>query len=69
MYNYVRKKKNPLWIFGIDPEELSDYLSDYSLSLIEDIGSSEVKEKYMQPLNLGLTVFEIERIAFAEIKK
>lgn len=69
MHKYMRKKNNPLWIFGIYPEELSEYLSSYSLSLIEDIGSKEVSEKYIQPVNLDLTVFELERIAFAKIKK
>lgn len=69
MHNYVRKRNNPLWIFGIDPEELPEYLSSYSLSLIEDVGSEEVTERYMKPVNLELSAFEIERIAFAEIRK
>jgi len=69
MYKYMRKKNNPLWVFGLDPAEISNYLSKYSLSLIEDIGSEEMKERYMKLVNLGLSVFEIERMALAKIKR
>jgi len=69
MYKKTRKKNNPLWIYGLDPKDISDYLSKYNLSLIEDIGSREMKERYMKKVNLGLDIFEIERIALAEVKK
>jgi len=48
---------------------MGDYLSKYSFSLIEDIGSEEVRERYMKLVNLDLKVFEIERIAFAKVIK
>ena len=60
-------RKNPLWIFGLDPVELTTYLSKYSLSLIEDIGSDQVKERYLKSGNLDLQVLEIERIALCEV--
>ncbi len=69
MYKYMRKKNNPLWIYGLDPNDMGGYLSKYSLSLIEDIGSEEVRERYMKLVNLDLDVFEIERIALAEVKR
>ncbi|MBA7502922.1 hypothetical protein ES706_01527 [subsurface metagenome] len=53
----------------MDPTDIGDYLSKYSLSLIEDIGSEEVQERYMKLVNLDLKVFEIERIALAEVKR
>jgi methyltransferase (TIGR00027 family) len=68
MYKLVVKRYK-LWIYGLDPAKMRDYLSKYNLSLIEDIGSREMKERYMKKVNLGLDVFEIERIALAEIKK
>ncbi len=58
-----------IWIYGLDPTEIGDHLSKYSLSLIEDIGSEEVQERYMKLVNLDLKVFEIERLALAEVKK
>jgi len=69
MYKRFCKKNNPLWIYGLDSADIGNYLSKYSLSLIEDIGSDEVKERYMKLVNLGLDVLEIERIALAEVKR
>jgi len=68
-YKRFCKKNNPLWMYGLDPTDISNYLSKYSLSLIEDIGSDEVKERYMKLVNLDLEVFKIERIALAEVKR
>ena len=62
-------KRFSLWIYGLDPTDIGDYLSKYSLSLIEDIGSEEVQEHYMKLVNLSLKVFDFERIALAEVKK
>ena len=68
MYKWLVKGFK-LFEYGLDPAEMRDYLSEYNLSLIEDIGSEEVKERYMKPANLDLKLFEIERIVLAEIKK
>ena len=53
----------------MDPADIGHYLSKYSLSLIEDIGSDEVKERYMKLVDLDLDVFKIERIALVEVKR
>ena len=68
MYKWMIKRFH-IWIYGLDPAELGNYLSKYNLSLIEDIGSREMKERYMKKVNLGLDVFEIERIALAKVIK
>ncbi|GAF73669.1 unnamed protein product, partial [marine sediment metagenome] len=68
-YKYMRKKDNPLWVYGLDPADIGDYLSKYSLSLIEDIGSGEMEERYMKLVDLDLSIFEIERMALAEVKR
>ncbi len=71
MYKRMRNKKNPLWIYGLNPKEIRHYLSKYSLSLIEDVGSEELENRYMKLVNLDLKVqvFDIERIAFAEVRR
>ena len=68
MYKWLVKGFK-LFEYGLDPAEMRDYLSEYNLSLIEDIGSEEVKERYMKPANLDLKLFGIERIALAEVIK
>ena len=67
MYKWMVKRFS-LWIFGINPKDIGDYLSKYSLHLIEDIGSEQMQERYMKTVNPGLTVFDIERIALAEVR-
>jgi len=68
MYKYMVKKYK-LFIYGLDPNDIGDYLSKYSLSLIEDIGSEEMEERYMKLVDLDLSIFEIERMALAEVKR
>ncbi len=58
-----------LWTFGLDPAKMRRYLSRYNLSPIEDVGSREMKERYINQVHLGLDVFEIERIVLAEVVK
>jgi len=68
LYKLVLKKKNPLWFCGFEPAEMPGYLSEYSLSLIEDVGTEEYLERYIKPKDRDLTVMEIERTVLAEVK-
>ncbi|MHC1599426.1 MAG: hypothetical protein ACXQS5_01180, partial [Candidatus Methanospirareceae archaeon] len=68
MYKWMVKGFR-MWIYGLDPAKMRNYLSKYNLSLIEDIGAREMKERYMKKANLGLDVFDIERIALTEVKR
>jgi hypothetical protein len=38
-------------------------------SLVVDIGSEEMEERYMKLVDLDLKIFEIERMALAEVKR
>ncbi|MCD4784568.1 MAG: SAM-dependent methyltransferase [Candidatus Eremiobacteraeota bacterium] len=62
----INKTKNP-WIYGIEPTKTAEFLQKYNLSLIEDIGASYYQKKYLKPIGRDLNVFEIERIALAEV--
>jgi len=68
LYKTMLKKKNPLWLSGFDPAGMSKYLSEHSLSLIEDVGHEEFLERYIKPKGRELTVMEIERTVLAEVK-
>ncbi len=68
LYKFALKKKNPLWFCGFDPAEMREYLSKYSLSLIEDVGYEEYLERYIKPKGRDLTVMEIERTVLAAVK-
>jgi len=60
-------EKNPLWFCGFDPAEIREYLSQYSLHLIEDVGHEEYLERYIKPKGRDLAVMEIERTVLAEV--
>jgi len=68
LYKYMIKKKNPIWLSGLDHAGINGYLSERSLSLIEDIGHEECMERYIKPAGRDLTVMEIERAVLAEVK-
>jgi methyltransferase (TIGR00027 family) len=53
--------------FGLDPAGLGDYLADLGLFLVSDVGAQEYKEWYLDPIGRKLTIFDIERAAYAEI--
>jgi len=63
----VVAKQSP-WIFGLDPDGIPDFLKQYRLSLIADIGSAEYQEKYLQPVGRTLDVFPGERIVWATVR-
>jgi methyltransferase, putative, TIGR00027 family len=55
------------WHFGLDPLQVEDFLQQFNLNLVEDIGTSYYQEKYLKPLGRRLEVSEIERIAYAMV--
>ena len=67
------KRNNPLFITGFDPADMKDYLSKYSISLIEDIDSVEMQERYSKLVDLDFLKatkeFDIERFVLAEVKR
>jgi methyltransferase (TIGR00027 family) len=68
LHKLTLKKKKPLWFCGFEPAEMREYLSKYSLQLIEDVGHEEYLERYIKPRGRDLTVFEIERAVLATVK-
>jgi len=52
------------WTFGFAPQVVPDYLSRYSLTLVEDVSASDYRAKYMagRPREIG---YEFYRAAFA----
>lgn len=55
------------WIFGLEPSEIRSYLETFHLSLVEDAGSADYREKYLKPLGQDLEVFAGERIVRAVV--
>jgi len=66
-FSFASRIGSPL-IFGLDQVELEQYLSDRGLKLIADVGAAEFQELFLKPLGREMSVFDGERVAFAEVK-
>ncbi|MGO9214821.1 MAG: class I SAM-dependent methyltransferase [Syntrophales bacterium] len=53
------------WTFGLKPEELSDYLTKFSLTLLKDLGASQYRNIYMPDRKELLKGYDYYRVAFA----
>jgi len=63
---FARKVGSP-FIFGLEQGELEQYLTDRGLKLIDDVGAAEYQDLYLKQLGREMTVFDGERVAFAEV--
>ena len=63
----VRRAGEP-YTFGFDPVELPPYLAARNLILIEDVGASTYRERYLRPLGRGhQPLAEFQRAALVEV--
>lgn len=51
------------WTFGFQPEELSNYLNQFDMSIVEDMGATEYRKKYLP--NRIENGYEFYRVAMA----
>ena len=59
------RKNEECWTLGFKPEELSNYLAKFHLVLLEDLGATEYRDKYM-PDRKGISKgYEFYRVALA----
>jgi methyltransferase (TIGR00027 family) len=61
---YVQKEK--IWLFGWNPDELPEFLSQYGWRLFEDKSSADLAESYITPTGRGLKTTPLERMCLAE---
>ena len=63
----VRRSGEP-YTFGFDPAELPRYLAARRLSLVEDVGATGYRERYLDPLGRGHEpLSEFQRVALVRI--
>lgn len=63
------KKGGEEWITGLEPEKMSAYLEQCGLTLVEDVGNTDYKKRYFEPIGREMDIMPIERIAYAEVKE
>jgi len=60
---YVEKN---IWLFGINPETLPEFLDPYGWRVLEHLGYDELAKQYIEPTDRELASTPIERVVFAE---
>ena len=55
------------WGFGIDPDEVGEYLTARGLDLIDHVGATDHQTRYPEPIGRQMDVFEAERIILAQV--
>ncbi len=66
---YMYKKmvlKDKSWLFGIDPEDVADFIGVYGWRVLEHLGYEELAERYVKPTGRKLESTAIERVVYAE---
>jgi len=58
--------KDKSWLFGIDPEDVADFLGGYGWRVLEHVGYEELAERYVKPTGRQLQATAIERVVYAE---
>lgn len=66
---YLYKKmlvNDKIWLFGLDPEKVDDFLAEHGWRVLEHLGYDELGERYVKPTDRDLQSMAIERIVYAE---
>ena len=58
--------KDKLWLFGLDPESIDEFLGEYGWRVVEHLGYDELDKRYVKPTGRELQSMAIERIVSAE---
>jgi O-methyltransferase involved in polyketide biosynthesis len=58
--------KDKIWFFGLDPDNVDDFLGEYGWRVLEHLGYDELDERYVKPTGRELQTMAIERIVYSE---
>jgi methyltransferase (TIGR00027 family) len=65
LYRNVRQR-HQLWHFGLEPDEVAEFIADYGWRLVEQAGPDELLQRYVQPTGRKLNASQLEWSAYAE---
>ena len=63
---YKKYVQGGLWLLGLEPQELAEFLDGYGWRLVEDLGYEELAERYIKAPGRTFKTTAVERIALAE---
>ena len=62
---YQQFVETGVWLSGMHPEEVSDFLEPYGWSILEHLDYDNLAEKYVEPTGRALSALPIERLVLA----
>lgn len=65
LYRRVRQRRQ-LWHFGMQPEEVQEFLAPYGWRLAEQAGPEQLARRYIEPTGRKLIASDLEWSAYAE---
>ena len=65
LYRNVRQR-HQLWQFGLEPDEVAEFIGDYGWRLVEQAGPDDLVQRYVEPAGRKLTASQLEWSAYAE---
>jgi methyltransferase (TIGR00027 family) len=60
------RQRSQVWKFGMMPEDVDGFLSEYGWRLIDQAGPDELMDRYIRPAGRNLTASQLEWSAYAE---
>ena len=58
--------KDRIWLYGMDPVKVPDFLQEYGWRVLEHLGYEDLAERYVKPTGRELLSMPIERIVYAQ---
>jgi len=63
LYRTVRQRKQ-LWHFGLEPDEVAEFIAEYGWRLVEQAGADELVQRYVEPTGRKLKASQCGVVGF-----
>lgn len=60
------RERNQVWKFGLDPEQVPEFLAEYGWRVVEQVGPQQLMQRYVQPTGRRLAASDLEWSVYAE---
>jgi methyltransferase (TIGR00027 family) len=65
LYRNMRERRQ-IWLFGLEPNEVADFIGDYGWRVVEQAGPDELVQRYVEPTGRKLKASQLEWSVLAE---
>lgn len=65
LYRRFRQRQQ-LWRFGLQPEEVAEFLDQHGWRLVEQLGPEDIVQRYVAPTGRDLSASQVEWSAYAD---